>query len=211
MKLPSTIISPIVKLLLIAILLMAAGLRAESPENESAERVVITLQDALIQAMQQGQKIGYGGRLKLLTPVIQQTHDLAAIIRSVLGAHWAKLDSDQQQVITQAFQTNSIATYADRFNQYGGEQFKIVEQTPLPRGRMLVRSQLVKTDNSTVNFDYVLHKAGASWRIVNIVVDGVSDLALKRAEYSAVLQKEGITALIDMLNQKTSRIEQNQQ
>ncbi|WP_292980310.1 ABC transporter substrate-binding protein [Nitrosomonas sp.] len=209
MKLPNTI-SSIIKLLLVAMLLMATGLRAESPENGSAERVVITLQDALIQAMQQGQKAGYGSRLKLLTPVIQQTHDLTVIIRSVLGAHWVKLDSGQQQAIIQAFQTNSVATYADRFNQYDGEQFRILEQTQLPRERVLVRSQLVKADNSTVNFDYVLHKPGESWRIINIVVDGVSDLALKRAEYSAVLHKNGINALIDMLNQKTSHIEQNQ-
>ncbi|SCW99879.1 phospholipid transport system substrate-binding protein [Nitrosomonas eutropha] len=199
------------KLLVVAMLVMtAAGLQAESSKSDGAE-VVITLQNGLIQAMQQGQKIGYSGRLKLLTPIIQQTHDLAAIIRSVLGAHWAKLNSDQQQAISQAFQENSIATYADRFSQYDGEQFKIVERTQLPRGRMLVRSQLIRTDGNPVNFDYVMNKTSEGWRIINIVVDGVSDLALKRAEYNAVLQKNGIAALIDMLEQKTAYIEQSHQ
>lgn len=199
------------KLLVVAMLVMtAAGLQAESSKSDGAE-VVITLQNGLIQAMQQGQKIGYSGRLKLLTPIIQQTHDLAAIIRSVLGAHWAKLNSDQQQAISQAFQENSIATYADRFSQYDGEQFKIVERTQLPRGRILVRSQLIRTDGNPVNFDYVMNKTSGGWRIINIVVDGVSDLALKRAEYNAVLQKNGIAALIDMLEQKTAYIEQSHQ
>ena len=209
MKLLNTT-SRIVTLWVIAMLVMISGLRAESPGNDSAERVVITLQNALIQAMQQGEEMGYSGRLKLLTPVIEQTHDLAAIIRSVLSAHWVKLDPDQQQAITRAFQANSIATYADRFNRHDGEQFKIIEQTRLPRGRMLVRSQLIRSDGSPVNFDYVMHETDGSWRIINIVVDGVSDLALKRAEYSAVLQKDGIAALIGMLEQKTSHIEQNQ-
>ncbi|PXV83591.1 ABC transporter substrate-binding protein [Nitrosomonas eutropha] len=199
------------KLLVVAMLVMtAAGLQAESSKSDGTE-VVITLQNGLIQAMQQGQKIGYSGRLKLLTPIIQQTHDLAAIIRSVLGAHWAKLNSDQQQAISQAFQENSIATYADRFSQYDGEQFKIVERTQLPRGRILVRSQLIRTDGNPVNFDYVMNKTSGGWRIINIVVDGVSDLALKRAEYNAVLQKNGIAALIDMLEQKTAYIEQSHQ
>ncbi|SDW30902.1 phospholipid transport system substrate-binding protein [Nitrosomonas eutropha] len=199
------------KLLVVAMLVMtAAGLQAESSKSDGTE-VVITLQNGLIQAMQQGQKIGYSGRLKLLTPIIQQTHDLAAIIRSVLGAHWAKLNSDQQQAISQAFQENSIATYADRFSQYDGEQFKIVERTQLPRGRILVRSQLIRTDGNPVNFDYVMDKTSEGWRIINIVVDGVSDLALKRAEYNAVLQKNGIAALIDMLEQKTAYIEQSHQ
>lgn len=43
-------------------LVMISGLRAASPENEGAERVVATLQNTLIQAMQQGQEIGYSGR-----------------------------------------------------------------------------------------------------------------------------------------------------
>ncbi|WP_292977177.1 ABC transporter substrate-binding protein [Nitrosomonas sp.] len=205
-------IHKIFRLLVSIILVMAAtGLQAESPENDDAERVITTLQDGLIQTMRQGQKAGYNGRLKLIAPVIQQTHDLAAIIRSVLGAHWAKLDADQQQAITQAFQANSIATYADRFDQYDGEQFKVIEQIQLPRGRVLVRSQLVRVDGNPVNFDYVMNRTSEGWRIINIVVDGVSDLALKRAEYSAVLQKNGIAALIDMLKQKTARIEQGHQ
>lgn len=200
------------KLLVVAMLVMTTtGLQAELSKSDGAEQVVITLQDGLIQAMQQGQKIGYRDRLKLLAPIIQQTHDLAAIIRSVLGTHWVKLDADQQQAITQAFQENSIATYADRFNQYDGEQFKIVEQAQLPRGRILIRSQLIRTDGNPVNFDYVMNKSSESWRIINIVVDGVSDLALKRAEYSAVLQKNGIAALVDMLEQKTAHIEQSHQ
>lgn len=205
-------IHKIFRLLVSIILVMAAtGLQAESPENDDAERVITTLQDGLIQTMRQGQKAGYNGRLKLIAPVIQQTHDLAAIIRSVLGAHWAKLDADQQQAITQAFQANSIATYADRFDQYDGEQFKVIEQIQLPRGRVLVRSQLVRVDGNPVNFDYVMNRTSEGWRIINIVIDGVSDLALKRAEYSAVLQKNGIAALIDMLKQKTARIEQGHQ
>ena len=200
------------KLLVVAMLVMTTtGLQAELSKSDGAEQVVITLQDGLIQAMQQGQKIGYRDRLKLLATIIQQTHDLAAIIRSVLGTHWIKLDADQQQAITQAFQENSIATYADRFNQYDGEQFKIVEQAQLPRGRILIRSQLIRTDGNPVNFDYVMNKSSESWRIINIVVDGVSDLALKRAEYSAVLQKNGIAALVDMLEQKTAHIEQSHQ
>lgn len=195
-------------LLVVAMLAASVGLRAESVGNDTARQVVVTLQDALIQAMQQGQKIGYSGRQKLLAPVIEQTHDLTAIIRSVLGGYWTKLDSSMQQAIIKAFQADSIATYADRFNQYSGEQFRAVEQTQLPRGRVLIRSQLVRVNDNPVNFDYVLHEVDGSWRIINIIVDGVSDLAMKRAEYGAVLQKDGAAALVGMLEQKTARIEQ---
>ncbi len=201
----------LLSLLLITLLLTITGLRAEPAGGDDPEKVITTLQNALIQAMQQGQEIHYSGRLELLAPVIRQTHDLEAIIRSVLGTHWAELSPEQQQAITRTFQENSIATYADRFNQYNGEHFRIVEQRPLPRERILVRSQFIQTGSNPINFDYVLHQTNEGWRIINIVVDGVSDLALKRSEYNAILQKNGINALIDMLEQNTARIEQDQQ
>ncbi len=204
------IINKMLCLLMITTLVIITELRAEQSENNDPEQVISTLQEALVQAMQRGQEIGYAGRLELLTPVIERSHDIRAIIRSVLGTHWAGLSSQQQQTITQTFQKHSIATYADQFNQYDGERFKIIEQRPLPRERVLVRSQLIQSDNSPINFDYVLHQVDKHWRIINIVVDGVSDLALKRAEYNAILQKEGINALIDTLEQKIAEIEQNQ-
>ena len=41
------------------------------------------------------------------------------------------------------------------------------------------------------------------WRIINIVADGVSDLALKRAEYQRVFASGGIDGLVAELEQQT--------
>jgi len=191
------------------ILVIAAEAWAEQFQSDNPEHVIATLQETLIQAMQQGQEIGFSGRLELLTPVINQSHDMGTIIRTVLGTHWNNLDPERQRAITKTFQEHSIATYADRFDQYDGERFEILEHRQLPRERILVRSQLIQADANRINFDYVLHQVDSSWRIINIVVDGVSDLALKRAEYNAILQKDDITALIDILEQKTAKIRQD--
>jgi len=37
---------------------------------------------------------------------------------------------------------------------------------------------------------------------MNIIADGVSDLALKRSEYTSVLSREGFDALIAKMNEK---------
>jgi len=51
-----------------------------------------------------------------------------------------------------------------------------------------------------------LHRDGEQWRIVNIVVDGVSDLALKRAEYGRLMDAGGFQAVLDELAQQTERL-----
>ena len=51
--------------------------------------------------------------------------------------------------------------------------------------------------------------ANHHWKIINILADGVSDLALKRAEYSAIIQRDGFSALLSLLEQKIIQAEQH--
>ena len=175
---------------------------AENAATDNPEQIVRDLQASLIQAMREGDKMDYQERVDFLAPVINQSHDFDLIIRTVLGSNWTQLEPDQQRLITDTFRQLSIATYAGQFNEYGGEQFEILQQRSLPRDQTLIRSQFIKADSGKIDFDYVLQKGGEGWHIVNILVDGVSDLALKRTEYRAVLQRDGFPALIEMLKEK---------
>lgn len=175
---------------------------AENVVSNNPEQVIRDLQTALIQAMREGDSMNYQERVDFLAPIINQSHDFDLIIRTVLGGNWNQLDSDQQRLISDTFRQLSIATYAGQFKEYGGEQFEIVQQRDLPREQKLIRSQLTKADKSTVDFDYVLQQGNDGWQIVNILVDGVSDLALKRSEYRNILQRDGFQALIELLKEK---------
>lgn len=200
-----------IKYVLITLILLplATVTVAQDFQSDTPEHVIHGLQETFIQAMKKGDELGYRGRLELMTPIINRSHDMDTIIRSILGANWNKLDGEQQQKITETFRKLSIATYAERFNHYDGEHFEIIEQRSLPRDQILVRSKLIPADGNSINFDYVLHQSKEDWRIINILVDGVSDLALKRAEYNAILKRDGFQALIAMLEQKILQAEQN--
>lgn len=190
---------------------VAAFSSTPSVESETPEQIVDNLQASLLQAMREGDELGYQGRFDFLADVIDQSHDLDYIVRAALGTtYWNNLNEDQKNLITHTFRQLSIATYAGRFHSHGGEKFEIIEQRSLPRDQILVRSKLIKSDGSTVNFDYVFKQKEARWRIVNILVGGVSDLALKRVEYRAILQRDGFLALIEMLKKKIILAEQNQ-
>lgn len=195
----------------LALLLLIASLfvNTSMAGSGSPEEVVVKMQSSLIQVMKDGEKLGYNGRFKFLEPVIDQSHDMELIIKTILGAtYWSQLDNSQKKLIINTFRELSVSTYASRFTQYEGEQFEVVEQRDLPHEQKLVRSQLTKSDGGTVNFDYVLHKTEAGWRIVNILFDGVSDLAIKRGEYRAVMQRDGFPALIELLKEKITAARQ---
>jgi len=79
----------------------------------------------------------------------------------------------------------------------------------MPRDQVMVRSKLVQSTGEPVRFDYILRQGKNGWRIVNILADGVSDLALKRVEYRAILQRDGFPKLIEMLKNKIAKAEQD--
>jgi phospholipid transport system substrate-binding protein len=74
----------------------------------------------------------------------------------------------------------------------------------------MIRTRFVQPRGEPpVRFDYVLRQTKDGWRIVNVLADGVSDLALKRVEYRAILQRDGFQGLIDMLKEKVAQTEQD--
>lgn len=170
--------------------------------------VVEDFHSVLLGVMQRAKDLGFEGRKDTLAPPILKGFDLPYIARIALGTrHWRSLSEDQQASMVDTFSRLSVATYASRFDGYSGERFVVVGEQPLRRGRALVRTELRQTDGDVVGLDYVLHSVGGEWRIVNVIADGVSDLALKRAEYGAVMTTVGFEALLAKLKEKIAEYE----
>jgi phospholipid transport system substrate-binding protein len=182
---------------------------AQKTDSASPEQVVKRLHESLTEAMREGSRLGYKGRLELLTPSVTRTHDLDFIARTTLGNLWSKLSPDQQITFTDTFRQLSISSYADWFKSHEGEAFEFVDQQAMPREQVLVRSRIVKGKDEVARLDYVLRETKDGWRIINIMANGVSDLALKRVEYRSILERDGFPALIDMLKKKIAAAEKS--
>ncbi len=171
-------------------------------ESTSARQIIDKFQTELIQVMKDGKKLGFSGRYDKLEPAISNSHDLPKIARIVVGKEWEKLTEEQQKKLTDVFTRLSVASYAHNFKDFSGEAFAIDSEEETKMGGVVIHSHLTVPDDKPVKFDYMLKEKGASWRIINIIANGVSDLALKRSEYTAILQREGFDALIAKINEK---------
>ena len=69
-----------------------------------------------------------------------------------------------------------------------------------------VRTVIARPGKPEVRIDYLLHERDGALRIINVVAQGVSDLALKRAEYGAVIEREGFAVLLEKLQAQTARL-----
>jgi phospholipid transport system substrate-binding protein len=173
--------------------------------DRGAVEVVENLHTTLLAVMKDGDQIGYKDRYDRLEPVIRASFDLPFISRTVLGRYWETLNQEQRSKFIETFSELSIATYAGNFDSYSGERFKTISEKGISGGRILVQTRLIKSDGGEIPLDYIFHRVDHQWRIINVIAEGVSDLALKRAEYSVFLKVKGFDALLMKLNEKIAQ------
>jgi phospholipid transport system substrate-binding protein len=173
----------------------------------SAKQVIEEFQNELINVMKQGKELGFKGRYEKLDVAIKKSHDLVKIARIVVGKEWEDLTPEQQAKLEKVFTQLSISAYADSFKDFNGESFSFISEEETGRGGVVIHSNLHIPGDRDVKFDYMMKKKDDGWRIINIIADGVSDLAVKRSEYTSVLTKQGFDALIAKLTEKIDKYE----
>lgn len=171
-------------------------------EELTARQVVETFQDQLIDVMKQGKELGFKGRYDKLDAAVKKSHDLPKIARIVVGKQWEELTPEQQAKLEEVFSELSVSAYAHNFKDFSGESFSFVSEEETGRGGVVVHTNLKIPGEKDVKFDYMMKKKDDSWQIINIIADGVSDLALKRSDYTSVLNREGFDKLIAKINEK---------
>ena len=190
----------------VLLLLLLAGVLMALPaaaQEDPARAVIQRFQENLLAVMKEAKSLGVTGRYQRLQPRIEEAFHLPLMIRVATGSFWRKADKEQQSRLVAAFKRLSISTYANRFDGYSGQVFEIVDQRPGPQKTVLVKTRIVRPGDSPARLTYVVKEFKGQWRIVDILLDDdISELAVRRSEYSRLLKKNGVDALIATLNDK---------
>jgi phospholipid transport system substrate-binding protein len=129
----------------------------------------------------------------------------------VLGRQWGELSEEDRRRWREVFAELLTATYAGRFVGYRGQQFETRGEEAAARDTVLVLTRLVDPKGDDVDIDYRLRRADRGWRVVDVYLKGtVSELALRRSEYSAVLARQGFSALLDAVRAKIGALERGE-
>ncbi len=179
--------------------------QADNLDGE-ASKVIEAFHGDLLAIMKDAETLGYEGRYEKLGPGLQRTFDLDFMAEKAVGSHWRKLEAEQQEQLRDIFYRFTLATYASRFSGYTGETFEIVAEQAAPRDTVFVRTRLHRTDGEDpVEINYRLHRGIAGWRVIDVLLRGtVSELALRRSEYSSVIKRDGFEKLVEILEGKVA-------
>ena len=194
-------------LLFFLLTLLTISRAEESLQSGPAVKVIETLNATLLDCMKRGNELTYSGRYALLEPVMNQSFFFLYMLMKSSGSYWKDLEIDQRKQFYEKYIAWSVATYAARFKEYKGQQFVVVSSELVRKKYMRVISHIVKNDNKTRKFEYLLLENKGDWLIVDIQVEGVSQLSLTRSQFKSVLKDKGIEGLLKVLDKKTNMLQ----
>ena len=178
----------------------------DTPATESGAptKVVDALHEKLISVMKDAETLGYDGRFERLEPVISELFDIPFMAEKSIGRHWKTVEEENRARLLTTFERFTVANYAGRFTGYSGQHFETFREVTSKYGTILVYSRLISENGETVQLNYRLRPAkDDGWRIIDVLLNGtISELALRRSEYSSLIRREGFAALISALNER---------
>jgi len=192
---------------LLPALLAALALGTPSPsgsaETPPATAVIVKLDAALEDALQHAQALGYQGRFDKIAPAVAQAFDVDFMAEKVIGKYWKPLsDADRARWVA-LFREFTVANYAGNFDKYSGQRFEIHGQEPDQNDTTVVHATLLDPTGDNVDLNYRLHDTPAGPRIIDVYLKGtVSELALRRSDYTSVLERDGVDALLATVRTK---------
>jgi phospholipid transport system substrate-binding protein len=165
--------------------------------------VVQRLNDALLATLKDGESLGYRGRFERLQPVMSETFDLRLMAEKSLGRHWQDLRPAERARWRDLFAEFTVANYAANFDRFTGQQFENLGEEPSVNDTVFVKTKVISPGADDVVLRYRVQKTDGRWRIVDVFLKGtVSELALRRSDYSSLLEREGFDALTKAMRGK---------
>jgi phospholipid transport system substrate-binding protein len=191
-----------------ALALAAVLICSTGPTSQAAVApvpVVDTFDHTLLNVMKNAEKLGYQGRYDLLSPSIERTFNVRLMTQLIVGLAWTGWTEMQRDQVTEAFRRFITATYARRFDGWSGEDFVIDGDRPAANGT-IVMTRLTRPKDPPVTINYLVrNNESGTPQVVDVYLTGtISELATRRSEFGAVLEREGYTGLLAALDKKAT-------
>jgi phospholipid transport system substrate-binding protein len=132
--------------------------------------------------------------------------DGAGIARFVLGRYWRSAGAEEQREFVKLFEDYVAFVYTARLANFGGQTFKI-RGSRSDRDGVIVSSDVIGPGSaSPLRIDWRLVNDNGTYKVNDLIVEGISMAVTQRSEFAAIIQRNGgqVRDLIAMMREKTA-------
>jgi len=203
------------------LLVLAGGLGlAASPRPAAAQPDLAEARAVVEQVSQAGIEnvikapIPHEERIARFRDLFVEHFDSAAIARFVLGRHWRSADPKERERFNELFREVNVYTWSRRFKDYSGQKLRIGNVEPDGDKGAFVDTLVEQTgDQKPLKVRWRLRQRSEGWRVVDLVVEGVSMAITYRSEYNSLLSdpKVDLAKLNSLLERQIEKLKAQQE
>jgi len=141
-------------------------------------------------------------RLERIEELVFNVFDFRTMGKLVLARNWKKFDPDQRRRFIIEFKQYLSRNYGNRLERYRKTRVDVVGARVEKRGDVTVLSKVVGSDYDGVEMNYRLRFRSGKWKMIDIIVEGVSLLANFRSQFGEIVNRHGPEGLLERMQQK---------
>ena len=184
---------------LLVIALQAYAATPKETVEAGVNKVLKTLSDPGFKAKSKEEKI------TTISEEIESVFDFEELSRRTLGRDWKKFNAGQQSEFVKLFKKLLQGVYADRLLAYSDQKVIFDKEIMLKEGRAEVQSYLQTSDGSKIPLFYRLTNKSGSWKVYDMVIEGISMVKNYRTQFKDILANGSPDKLLEILRDKTKQ------
>jgi len=189
--------------MLLVPLLPKLGFAQRTPPEETARFIDTLGQQAL--TVLGAASLPLTDREARVRELLSRSIDFQTIGRFALGPAWRRASADQKSEYQRLFQEYVLRTYSRRLGGYAGETFRITGARALTETDALVSTEIQRPSGPPLAADWRVRGGTTGYKILDVMVSGVSMIQTQRSEFTAVVRRDGVDGLIAALRARLGR------
>jgi phospholipid transport system substrate-binding protein len=190
-----------------AALTIAIGIATPGRAAKSPTEVVTGTSEAVI-AVLKDSALDTAGKRARIEGIVLTSVDFDTLAKLTLARNWSRLSSAQQAEFKEEFRRHLSATYGRRIDDYRNETVTVLGTREESRGDQTVKTRINRGGGTAdVLVDYRLRQNAGEWKVIDIVIEGVSLVANFRSQFQDLMAHGGPDKLLATLRQKTAEEE----
>jgi phospholipid transport system substrate-binding protein len=137
--------------------------------------------------------------------VVYANVDFETLTKLVLARNWGRFDDGQRAKFMDEFKQHLSMTYGRNVETYHNEKVTILEARREGNGDATVRTKILRGGPGDISVDYRLRQRDGGWRIIDVIIEGVSLVSNFRSQFQDVVASGGPDRLITLLAEKNAK------
>lgn len=188
----------------LALLILLAAPSAATAEPTAEARAVLDATVEAVLAALGDDALSYDEKRGRIEAIALERFDFETMSKLVLKRDWRKFSDAEKTEFVEVFRTYLAASYGSRITRYNQEAIDIAGERLEPRGDVTVLTRIMGGDANGVAIDYRVRNRNGQWRIIDVVVEGISLVSNFRSQFSDVLRQGGPSELLARLHRKNA-------